>query len=202
VWIDVPIRGMRTYQSHGALGVFQRLHRHFAIVRAAIGLPVVRMTRHAILEQYAGNARRHQPIADFRSLQIDRQDFKTATGNDEHRGTGTLAGRCVDGHRRLGDVRDRGDRLPGKQMAFADRHLFRTWQRLRIRRGSWPQPDLLTAVGRLPNRRVGSRRCADDQEKQRQEKSHTGAKNANSKGASTENGVRVPLAGRVYEKAL
>jgi hypothetical protein len=139
VRIDVPLRRVRTHQSHGPLRVFQR-HRRFRIrPRFRIGPHI----RHAILQQYTRDSLGRQPVTDFCAFKIDGQNLIAPTGEEDDRDAVILS---------LGSIyHPRGPRhaahtnhLPACYQKLISRrlHNLRTPDWLWIRRCNRPYGDL------------------------------------------------------------
>jgi hypothetical protein len=158
VRIDMPLGGVQAYQPQRSLRIFQRRHGRGQIVRTTIALPDVRHTWHAILQQYAGDATRRQPVAHLAAFEVDRQNLKAAARNHHDRRSGVLALRRVHRHR---GARDIGDGVVG----FVGSHAYelRPGNGLQVGRGSRPYRYLCVSGRRLPNRRGGVDVCAQDQ---------------------------------------
>lgn len=60
--------------------------------------------RHPIFQHGAGHSLPHRPVADLRALQIERDDFEPASGQDQQRRAAVAPLRPEDGHRRAGDI--------------------------------------------------------------------------------------------------
>src|SRR6202044_3616973 len=76
------------------------------IVGTAITMPIIGLTRDAILQQDTPNASGCQPVADFGAFEVDRQHLEAAAGEHHYSSPGVLPIRGVDRHRRPGYVSD------------------------------------------------------------------------------------------------
>ena len=74
VRIDIPLGGASAEDTHGSLGILQR----------CIVLLAILTSRYAILQHNARDANRIEPIGNFRSLEIPRQDVVSSTGANEY----------------------------------------------------------------------------------------------------------------------
>ena len=105
-WIDVPFRSVKAHKSDGSLHILQRPRRCHEIVGTAITMPIIGLTRDAILQQDTRNASGCQPVADLGAFEVDRQHLEAAAGEHHDGSPGVHPIRGVDRHRRPSHVGD------------------------------------------------------------------------------------------------
>jgi hypothetical protein len=95
-----PLGGSRPQESERALRVIESdgpIGHHVTLQRR---IPVRPGEGHAVLEHHARDARCRQPVADLRTLEIDREHLVATTREHDHRDARVHATRRVHGHRR------------------------------------------------------------------------------------------------------
>src|ERR1700722_10359666 len=70
VWINMPLGGVGAYDAEGALSILQRRRR----------LGIWARLGHTVLNQDATDAGRIEPVAYFRSFEVNGQDAVSAAG--------------------------------------------------------------------------------------------------------------------------